>query len=122
MFAISSTSARVNWKSVDDRNSPLDNYTIVYWKTEGGRNNASNVAIETVPASRSVETLNTVLKGLMSDTVYSIEIAGVSKQRGPGEFSEPVTFKMPMELKSECSHTYIATLCIQCLYIIWCDY
>ena len=89
--------------SVAGRNSPVSNYTVVYWKTVGGRNNASNIAMVSVNTSQSDKSLEVELTDLMSDTAYSIEIAGVSEPEGPGEYSEPVTFKMPVELKGELS-------------------
>ena len=103
VVVISSTSARVQWMSVVGRNSPVSNYSVVYWKTVGGRNNASNIAMVSVNTSQSDKSLEVELTDLMSDTAYSIEIAGVSEPEGPGEYSEPVTFKMPVELKGELS-------------------
>ena len=105
MSAITGTSAIVNWESVAERNAPIANYTIIYWRRDGGRNNASNINMISVPASPSDGLLEAELTGLTSDTVYSIEIAGVSEAQGPGEFSEPLAFNMPKELTSE--QTYI---------------
>lgn len=63
----------------------------------------------TINALSDGGSLETKLTGLISNTKYSIEIAGVSALSGPGEFSELVTFRTHIELKSEDAYTFVHT-------------